>query len=107
MRQCNIPVNGSKLCIEEVQIASLTIMGLCEKKIVTITGFQLWEVKHLRCSVYAKLGVTNAKELLYCHETFGFTRTGLFNGQPLFTRAQQAKLLALAPYLHLENPAIV
>lgn len=107
MRNCNIPINGSLFCIEEVQITCLIVVAVPGHKIPDFMGLEEWEVKKLLASACSKIGGPKSAQLAYLAQDFGFTRTGLFNGQLLFTRGQIQKIKQIAPWAKLPDPATI
>ena len=91
--------------MEEVQITSLTVLALSVKDIMKFMGMTKWEVDRFAASSRAKLGAKTSPALAYKAQDFGFTRSGLFNGKPVFELHLQKKLLLLGPWIKFENPS--
>lgn len=107
MRPRDIPINGSFICTEELQIIMLAVLAVSIEDTCAFTGFSKWEVNKLRAHACAVLGANNAQVMAYVAQDFEFTRSGLYKGKPVFTPKQQQKLLAIAPHIRFAPPAAV
>ena len=107
MRDCNIPINGSFFCIEEVQLTCLVVLAVPVKDMPKFMGLEEWEVKKLLASSCNKIGCPKSPQLAYRAQDFGFTRTGLFNGQPLFNSGLMRQLKKIAPWAQINTPPAI